>query len=153
MGDLLESFPGNVWVRTKHAGKAWDDLWGQSTILEVVLDNCPWFRIGWAVTLCSLNSPYPCGDHTQVIWWLIIHMWYSISPKMFLNKTWMKKGIGMVGWKITFLIEQIHLQGFTRPQVKQIKLLKPSLLSQNHHLLCTMNPLIPSSAQVGSHHG
>jgi len=30
MGDLLESFPGSVWARTKHAGKTYGDLWGQS---------------------------------------------------------------------------------------------------------------------------
>jgi len=37
MGDLLGSFSGSVWARTKHAGKTCGDLWGQSTILEAVI--------------------------------------------------------------------------------------------------------------------
>jgi len=43
MDDLLESLPGRVWARTKHAEKVNGDLWGQSTILEAVPINCPRF--------------------------------------------------------------------------------------------------------------
>ena len=41
-GDLLGSFPGNVWARTKHAKKACVDFWGNSKIIEVVPGNYPW---------------------------------------------------------------------------------------------------------------
>jgi len=38
MGDLSESFPVSVRVRTKYAEKTRVDLWGQSTILKAVWD-------------------------------------------------------------------------------------------------------------------
>jgi len=38
MGDLPESFPVSVRVRTKHAEKTRVDLWGQSAILKVIWD-------------------------------------------------------------------------------------------------------------------
>jgi len=37
-------------VRTKHGGKVYGDLWGQSTILETILGSCPWAGKGRGVT-------------------------------------------------------------------------------------------------------
>jgi hypothetical protein len=38
MGDLPESFPVSMQVRTKHAEKTRVGLWGQSTMLKAVWD-------------------------------------------------------------------------------------------------------------------
>ena len=40
MGDLLKSFPGGAWEKTKHAEKACGALSGQSTILKAIIGNC-----------------------------------------------------------------------------------------------------------------
>ena len=60
MGDLLESFLSSVRARTKHAGKARGDLWGQSTILEAVPDNYPRLERGQGVTIFVCVRMFLC---------------------------------------------------------------------------------------------
>jgi len=40
MGDLLGGFPGSMWTRTKHIGKACGELWVQSSIFHAIPSNC-----------------------------------------------------------------------------------------------------------------